>query len=88
MSTPTSIRLSPCTREQLCDLGGRTSEVIARAVDLLYRVETTGDLWVGVGIWQGWRLTTAHSASSYGQPVLVRPDGVALGPEDILTRRR
>ena len=83
MSDPTSIRLSDRTREQLCDLGGRTSEVIARAVDLLHRTEMTGDLWVGTGIWNGWRLTTAHSASSYGQPVLVRPDGSALGPADI-----
>jgi hypothetical protein len=83
MGNPTSIRLTARTREQLSDLGGRASEVIARAVDLLHRVETTGDLWVGTGAWQGWRLTTAHSASSYGQPVLVRPDGAALGPRDI-----
>ncbi len=83
MSTPTSIRLSARTREQLCDLGGRTSEVIARAVDLLYRAETTGDLWTGTGPWQGWRITTAHSASIYGQPVLVRPNGSALEPADI-----
>jgi len=26
------------------------------------------------------KLTTGHSASSYGQPVLVRDDGEALGP--------
>jgi hypothetical protein len=83
MTDPTSILLTARTREQLCDLGGRTSEVIARAVDLLHRAETTGDLWVGTGPWQGWRLTTAHSTSSYGQPVLVRPDGTALGPGDV-----
>jgi hypothetical protein len=83
MSDPTSIRLTARTREQLCDLDGRTSEIIARAVDLLHRTETTGDLWVGTGPWQGWRLTTAHSASSDGQPVLVRPDGMALGPGDV-----
>ncbi len=84
-NAPTSIRLSPRTREQLSDLGDRQSETIARAVELLYRVETTGDLWVGSGVWAGWRLTTSHAASSYGQPVLVRPDGQALGPGDILS---
>lgn len=39
--------------------------------------------WNGTGIWQGWRLTTDHSASSYNQPVLVNPSGVAAGPADI-----
>jgi len=42
--------------------------------------------WIGTGIWKGWRLTTDHSSSSYGQPVLVDPDGNAYGPGDI--RRR
>jgi hypothetical protein len=28
-------------------------------------------------------LTTNHAASSYGQPVIVTPDGTALGPNDI-----
>jgi len=28
------------------------------------------------------RITTAHSASSYGQPVVVCPDGEALGAGD------
>jgi len=42
--------------------------------------------WIGEGIWAGWRLTTDHADSSYGQPVLVDPDGVAYGPGDI--RRR
>ena len=48
-----------------------------------YHRETTGDLWVGTGPWRGWRLTTAHSVSSYGQPVLIGPDGVARGAGDI-----
>lgn len=43
-----------------------------------------GDIWTGTGVWGGWRLTTDHSASSYGQPVLVDPDGKAYGPGDIL----
>lgn len=30
------------------------------------------------------KLTTGHSASSYGQPVLVRDDGEALGPGDAI----
>jgi len=29
------------------------------------------------------RVTTAHSASSYGQPVVVTPDGEALGAADL-----
>jgi excisionase family DNA binding protein len=32
----------------------------------------------------GWTLTTEHAAS-YGQPVLVSPDGTAYGPGDLLT---
>ncbi len=39
--------------------------------------------WKGVGIWKGWRLTIEHSSSSYGQPVLVDPEGNAYGPDDI-----
>lgn len=38
------------------------------------------------GIWSGWRWTTDHAASSYGQPVLVSPDGRAFGPGDIAGR--
>jgi hypothetical protein len=44
------------------------------------------DIWIGTGIWAGWRLTTDHSSSSYGQPVLVDPDGNAYGPGDIRKR--
>ncbi len=32
----------------------------------------------------GWRLTTEHAAASYGVPVLVAPDGGAVGDLDIL----
>ena len=42
------------------------------------------DIWVGTGVWAGWRLTTDHSASSYNQPVLVDPQGNAYGPGDII----
>lgn len=41
------------------------------------------EIWKGEGIWAGWRLTTDHAASSYGQPVLVDPDGNTYGPGDI-----
>lgn len=44
------------------------------------------DIWTGAGPWQGWRLTTDHAASSYGQPVLVDPQGCAYGPGDIISR--
>lgn len=44
------------------------------------------DIWTGSGTWDGWRLTTDHAASSYGQPVLVDPDGQAYGPGDIRKR--
>lgn len=36
----------------------------------------------------GWMLTTDHSASSYGQLVLVSPTGEAYGPGDLLTMRQ
>ena len=39
--------------------------------------------WTGTGIWEGWRITTDHAASSHGQPVLVSPTGLAYGPGDI-----
>lgn len=42
------------------------------------------DIWTGTGVWSGWKLTTDHATSSYGQPVLVAPDGRAFGPGDIL----
>lgn len=32
----------------------------------------------------GWTLSTDHAASSYGQPVLVGPDGAVYGPLDTL----
>lgn len=44
------------------------------------------DQWTGQGVWAGWRITTDHAASSYGQPVLVDPDGNAYGPADIRKR--
>jgi hypothetical protein len=44
------------------------------------------DIWTGSGVWAGWRLTTDHAASSYGQPVLIDPDGRAYGPGDIRKR--
>lgn len=41
------------------------------------------DLWKGADNWAGWRVTTDHASASYGQPVLVSPDGIAYEPEDI-----
>lgn len=41
------------------------------------------DLWTGADAWAGWKITTGHASSSYGQPVLVSPDGIAYEPEDI-----
>ena len=32
-------------------------------------------------------LTTEHAASSYGQPVLIGPDGLAYGPHDLMRDR-
>ncbi|MDF2648246.1 MAG: hypothetical protein K0Q73_4051 [Paenibacillus sp.] len=43
------------------------------------------DIWIGNGIWQGWRLTADHAASSYNQPVLISPTGKTYGPGDIET---
>lgn len=41
------------------------------------------DLWIGADAWAGWKVTTDHASSSYGQPVLVSPDGIAYDPGDI-----
>lgn len=41
------------------------------------------DLWIGADAWTGWKVTTDHASSSYGQPVLVSPDGIAYEPGDI-----
>lgn len=87
MRHPTSIRLSARATEALASLIEATEEgrsrIIERAlVDLADRI-TTGDQWRGTGPWAGWRITTAHSASSYSVPVLVRPDGTPLGPGNI-----
>lgn len=41
------------------------------------------DLWIGADAWNGWKVTTEHDSSSYGQPVLVSPDGIAYEPGDI-----
>lgn len=41
------------------------------------------DLWIGGDTWAGWKVTTDHASSSYGQPVLVSPDGMAYEPDDI-----
>jgi hypothetical protein len=35
----------------------------------------------------GWRLTSAHAASSYGLEVVVTPDGTALGDGDMVRIR-
>lgn len=41
------------------------------------------DLWIGADAWNGWKVTTDHASSSYGQPVLVSPDGIAYESGDI-----
>jgi hypothetical protein len=33
----------------------------------------------------GWRLTPEHGASSYGQVVLIAPDGDAIGSADLVS---
>ncbi len=87
MRTPTSFRLSARAIEALAAIteatDDRRSRILEQALcDLADRL-TTGDQWRGTGPWAGWRITTAHSASSYGVPVLVRPDGQAMGPSDL-----
>ena len=84
---PTSFRLDDNAREQLSELmalwGCERAGVVRRALDAAYNTEATGDEWVGSGIWKGWRITTEHSSSSCGQPVLVGPDGCGRGPGDV-----
>lgn len=41
------------------------------------------DLWNGTDAWAGWKVTTDHDSSSYGQPVLVSPAGTTYEPGDI-----
>ncbi len=77
-----------CAELQASRVGG-----VERAIGELHeRLTCVGprdgdDLWTGNGVWTGWRMTTAHAASSYGQPVLVDPDGTAFGAGDIRRRR-
>lgn len=42
------------------------------------------DIWIGNGIWDGWRLTTNPSSSSDDEnPVFIGPDDTPYKPEDI-----
>lgn len=43
------------------------------------------DIWVGTGVWAGWKITTDHIASKDGHPVLVDPDGEAYNPDEIVS---
>ena len=83
---PTSILLNDEERSQLDELREHLDTtrvaILRRALAELHQRVTTGDQWVGTGVWRGWRITTAHAASSYGQPVLVAPSGVTMAPGD------
>ncbi len=87
MTRRTSIIIRPEDERRLDTLGIGPTEALRSALDRLEHERATGDLWVGTGNWRGWRLTTGHSAASYGEPVLVRPDGSALGPGDLARRK-
>lgn len=83
----TTIRLPIKIAEHLKELAEANeisqSKLIIQAIEKMYDEYSTGDIWRGQGVWRGWRLTTAHPASSYRQPVLVDPEGTAYGPADI-----
>ena len=84
MTRRTSIMVPDDVAQILDDLGGPPmAPLLFSLLRDHHRSIETGDLWIGNGPWRGWRLTTGHSASSQQQPVLVRPDGEALGPGDI-----
>jgi len=76
----TSIKLTPADDAALTRLDRGISEVFHAGLDREFAERETGDVWIGTGTWKGWRLTTAHSSSSYGQPVLVGPDGAGHLP--------
>lgn len=86
----TTIRLSDRVRDMLEELAEgearQRTALIERALEDLCRRELAGIIWQGTGPWEGWSLSTAHASSSRRQPVLVRPDGSALGPGDIRKR--
>ena len=79
----TSIKLTPHDDFMLDEIGRGISAVFHAGLDREFDEYETGDIWIGTGIWKGWRLTTAHSSSNHGQPVLVGPDGVGRGPDDL-----
>ena len=83
MSKLTSIRISDDQYAALDKLDRKISEVFRDGLARELSEHETGDLWIGIGVWKGWRLTTAHSLSSHGQPVFVGPDGVGRGSGDI-----
>ena len=79
----TSIKLTIEDDAALETIGRGISGVFHDGLNRELSEHETGDIWVGAGIWKGWRLTTAHSAASHGQPVLVGPDGAGRGPGDL-----
>lgn len=87
--THLTVRLDDETRHALEKLLGEEPErgrlaVIARDAIHRYAQQQGGVLWVGQGIWEGWTITTNHTDSSHGQPVLVDPEGGAYAPGDLL----
>ena len=49
-------------------------------------MDSSNEMWPGaLPLKNGWRLTTEHSLSSYGRPMLVSPEGWVYGPEVLLT---
>jgi hypothetical protein len=45
-------------------------------------------LWAGKGIWEGWQIRKHYESCKFGESVLVDPDGVPYGPNDILELRK
>lgn len=77
----TSINVPEAAQAILAELGSPVmATLLWRLLEDHHRKTTTGDEWVGTGIWQGYRITTAHVDSVDGRPVLVGPDGRARWP--------
>lgn len=75
----TSFKLAPEVIRRLQELSEAEDCSMASIIEAL----VLGERWDGRGVWEGWNLTTDNAASSYGQPVMLAPDGRVLGPGDI-----
>lgn len=73
-------------RELMKHTGEQPGHLISSALEHYARQRLSGDHWRGWGVWAGFSITEAHTASRHGRPVLVAPNGQAFEAGDLLLR--